>query len=207
MSFLKLLFSFAPWIAFLAISGPSMFRLKLGVIVAAVLVVVMGISKLHRGIILWAGVVFFIYALIAVVWLNNMWAVRHMGILANGALATGTWLTVLVGKPFTLDYAREHTDPALWDTPVFIKTNYLMTSVWGTVFTISVVNAWIKMSHPHLPALMFELIQYTLMIVTMLFSTWYPKYLKQHREKLAAETVAGDFISIPMTPRHRAGTK
>ena len=40
MSFFKLLLSFAPWISFLIIaSGHSMFRLKLGIVVAALLVV------------------------------------------------------------------------------------------------------------------------------------------------------------------------
>ena len=26
-------------------------------------------------------------------------------------------------KPFTLDYARDHTDPALWGSPIFLRTN------------------------------------------------------------------------------------
>ncbi|MGD0230425.1 MAG: hypothetical protein ABSC19_08710, partial [Syntrophorhabdales bacterium] len=151
MQFVKLLLAFAPWFAFLLISGHSMFRLKLGIAVAAVLVVLMGVTKLHRGIILWAGALFFLYALIAVVLCNDMWAVRHMGTLANGVLAVGTWITVAFRQPFTLDYAKAHTDPASWDSPVFIRTNYMCTSVWGFVFSIGGVLAWYRMLHHEIP--------------------------------------------------------
>ncbi|MDK9717888.1 MAG: hypothetical protein OEL57_08270 [Trichlorobacter sp.] len=181
MSIFKMILSFAPWIAFLIISGPTMFRLKLGIIVAAILVIVMGVTKLHRGVILWAGVLFFIYALISVVWLNNMWTVRHMGILANGTLALGAWLTVLLKQPFTLDYAKEHTDPSLWDSPIFLKTNYVITSAWGVVFIIGVLNAWLKMQHLAVPHWVFEVAQYSFMLGAMFFTNWYTAYVKRQR--------------------------
>lgn len=183
MAFLKLVLAFAPWLAFLFISGPSMFRLKLGLIVAAVLVVVMWVFKLHRGVILWAGVVFFAYALAAVVFLDNMWTVRHMGILANTALAAGTWISVLVKKPFTLDYAREHTDPSMWGDPSFIKTNYILTCIWGSVFVMGILNAWLKMTNPQVPAWVFETVQYLLLFGTMFFTTWYPGYVRKRESK------------------------
>lgn len=181
MSIFKMILSFAPWIAFLIISGPTMFRLKLGIFVAAILVVVMGVTRLHRGVILWAGVLFFLYALIAVVWMNNMWSVRYMGVLANGTLAAGTWLTVLMGKPFTLDYAKEHTDPSLWDSPVFLKTNYVITCAWGVVFIIGVLNAWLKMQHLAVPHWVFEAVQYSCMLGAMFFTNWYTAYVKRQR--------------------------
>jgi hypothetical protein len=40
MSFLKMLLSFAPWLSFLIIAHGSMFRLKLGIVVAAVITVI-----------------------------------------------------------------------------------------------------------------------------------------------------------------------
>jgi len=181
MSVFKMILSFAPWIAFLIISGPTMFRLKLGIIVAAILVIVMGVTRLHRGVILWAGVLFFIYALISVVLLNNMWTVMHMGILANSTLALGAWLTVLLKKPFTMDYAKEHTDPALWDSPVFLKTNYVITSAWGLVFIVGVFNAWLKMQHLGVPNWVFEVSQYACMLGAMFFTNWYTAYVKRQR--------------------------
>ncbi|MFZ0944850.1 MAG: hypothetical protein WB930_14655 [Syntrophobacteraceae bacterium] len=182
MSFFKMLFAFAPWVSFLVIARNSLFRLKLGLVVALVLVVIMGITRLHRGVILWAGLFFFTYATVAVALLNNMWIAQHMGVMANGALAVSTWLTIAIRKPFTLDYAREHTDPSLWDHPLFIRTNFVIASVWGLAFSVSAILAWGKIEHFILSELGYEVITYTLLIGTLAFSTWYPNYVRRRRE-------------------------
>ena len=182
MSFFKLLFAFAPWLSFLIIARDSLFRLKFGLVVALVLGVVMGITRLHRGVILWAGLLFFTYATVAVALLNNMWSAQHMGIMANGALAVSTWLTIAIKKPFTLDYAREHTDPSLWDHPLFIRTNVVIASVWGLIFSVNTILAWGKMEHFILSELGYEVITYTLLIGTVGFTTWYPNYVRRRRE-------------------------
>ena len=53
MDAIKLILAFAPWIAFWIISlGHSMLWLKIGIATAALLVIVMGITKLHRGMVL-----------------------------------------------------------------------------------------------------------------------------------------------------------
>ncbi len=182
MSFFKLLLAFAPWLSFLIIARDSLFRLKLGLVVALVLVVVMGITRLHRGVILWAGLLFFTYATVAVVLLDNLWIAQHMGVMANGALAVSTWLTIAIRKPFTLDYAREHTDPSLWDNPLFIRTNVVIASVWGLIFSVNTILAWGKIEHFILSELGYEVITYTLLIGTVAFTTWYPNCVRRRRE-------------------------
>ena len=182
MSLLKLLLAFAPWLSFLIIARGSLFNLKLGLVVALVLSVVMGVARLHRGVILWASLLFFIYATLAVAVFNDMWTARHMGILANGMLAASTWLTVALKRPFTLDYAREHVDPSLWNDPLFIRTNVIITSVWGLVFTVNAVLAWGKMEHIVLSELGYELLSYTLLIAAAVFTSWYPKHARHRRE-------------------------
>jgi len=181
MSCFKLLLAFSPWLSFLVIARDSLFRLKLGLVVALVLSVVMGITRLHRGVILWAGLLFFTYSTLAVALFNNMWTAQHMGVMANGALATFTWLTIVLKKPFTLDYAREHTDPSLWGNPLFIRTNIVITSVWGLIFAVNTILAWGKMKHLILSGLGYEVITYTLLIGAVAFTTWYPNYVRPIR--------------------------
>jgi hypothetical protein len=178
MFFLKLILAFAPWLAFLIIAHGSLFRLKLGLISALVLSIGMGVTRLHRGVILWVGLVFFTCASLAVVVFNNMWAIRYMGITASGVLATATWMTVFFRKPFTMDYAKAHTDPSLWNDPLFIRLNMILTSAWGLTFTINSFMAWGKMENIILPELGYEIISYTLMIGTAAFTSWYPDYLR-----------------------------
>jgi len=184
LSFLKLILSFSPWIALLVIARDGLFRLKVGLAVGFFLSVAMGITRLHRGIILWAGLSFFTYATLAVVVFGNMWTVKYMGVMASGVLAASTWLTIVLNKPFTLDYAREHTDPSLWNSPSFIRTNIVLTSVWGLAFTVNAILAWGKMEHFILSELNYEITSYTLLIGTVDFTNWYPNHVRRRSHAL-----------------------
>ncbi len=179
--FFKLILAFSPWLAFLLIAHDSLFRLKLGLAVGLVLSVVMGITRLHRGIILWVGLIFFSCAMLAVAGFNSAWTAKHMGIMANGAMAVATWLSIIIKKPFTMDYARQHTEPSLWASPLFIQTNIVITAVWGLAFTFNTILAWGKMEHFVLSELAYEVITYTVLIGTASFTSWYPAHI--HRVK------------------------
>lgn len=183
MPFLKLILGFAPWLAFLIIAHDSLFRLKLGLVVALVLSLIMGILRLHRGIILWVGLAFFSSATVAVVFLENMWTVRYMGILSHGALAIATWYTLAVKRPFTMDYARAHTDPSIWNHPEFLRTNMIVTLVWALCFTGGALVAWIKMEWRGLPDWEYELVSYALMFFGVVFTNAYPAFVRQKRIK------------------------
>ncbi|ABE39810.1 conserved hypothetical protein [Rhodopseudomonas palustris BisB5] len=184
LAFFKILISFAPWLSFLIIARDSLLRVEIGLSVALALTVLMGLLRLHRGIILWVGVAFFGGATIAVIGFNDSWTLRHLGILANGALALGAWLTIALGKPFTLDYAKEHVDPSLWNDPKFIRINVLMTAVWASAFTVSAVLAFGKMEQFALSELGYELISYAILISTAIFTAWYPEHLRRARAAL-----------------------
>lgn len=186
MSFLKMLLGFAPWISFLIIAHDSMFRLKLGIVVAAVLSVVMAVARLHRGVIMYVSILFFLYSIVAVVFMNDMWTVRYMSVLANGSLAIGVWIGLALKRPFTLEYSRETTAPSLWEDHVFLRTNYLLTTMWAVVFTISVLLAWQRSIQPAMPIWAYETISYSLLVSAMFVSTWFPKYIKKHREAATA---------------------
>jgi hypothetical protein len=181
LAFAKLLVAFAPWLAFLFIAHDTLWRVELGLGVALVLSVIMGVLRLHRGIILWVGLVFFSVTTVAVIAFEDTWTLRHLGVLANGALAAGAWLTVVAGKPFTLDYAKEHVDPALWNEPQFVRSNVIITSVWATTFTINAGLAFIKMERLGLSDLACEIVSYGLLVGTAVFTVWFPSHLRRKR--------------------------
>jgi hypothetical protein len=182
MQALKLLFAFAPWIAFWIISGgASMLRLQIGICVAAVLVVVIGVTKLHRGLILWAGVVFFAFALTAVVLLKNLWVIHHLGPLASGTLFVFTMLSIIIGRPFTESYAQEHVPPELWNSSSFIRSSYTVTGVWGMIF---LANTLVNVVRPYFPDVgewTFRGIELTILVSGVFFTTIYADYMKRKR--------------------------
>jgi hypothetical protein len=179
MSFLKLVFSFAPWIAFLIIAKGTLLRLEIGLVVALALTILMAVLRLHRGTIMWVGLVFFGAATVAVLGFHNLWTMKHLGVLANGALAVGSWTTLLIGRPFSLDYARQNTDPALWNQPVFIRTNVRITAIWAAVFTFNTALAWILMEDVLLPQWACHTLSYAALIGAAAFTSWYPRHVRR----------------------------
>lgn len=182
MDALKLLLAFAPWIAFWIISGGhSVVRLDVGICVAAALVVIMGITRLHRGLILWAGVVFFAFALITVVLLKNLWVIQHLGILASGTLFTATLASIVIGQPFTESYARDHVPREVWDSPAFIRSCYTVTGVWGIIFLANTLVNVVKPYNPDLGEWFFRGVELCILGSGVVFTTVYSNLMRKKR--------------------------
>ena len=179
MSFLRLILGFAPWLAFLIIAHGSLFRLKLGLLIALALSIVMAVTRLQRGMIMWVGLIFFSTAALLVVVLNAHWTVRYMGVLAMSVLSIGSWTSLLIGRPFTLDYARQRVDPSLWNDPRFLRVNRRLTAAWGVAFTINALLAFGKMQRFGVEPLAYELLTYACLIGTALFTSWYPAHVRR----------------------------
>ncbi len=182
MDALKLLLAFSPWIAFWIISGgQSMMRLQIGLGVASALVVVMGVTKLHRGLILWAGVIFFAFALVFVVLLKDLWVIRHLGILASGTLFMATMVSIVIGRPFTESYAREHVPEELWESPNFIRSCYTATGAWGIIFLANALVNVFKSYHGELGEWFFRGVEFSILALGVVFTTAYSKFMRKNR--------------------------
>jgi hypothetical protein len=187
MDALKLVLAFSPWLAFWIISGHSMLRLQIGICVAAVLVIVMGITKLHRGLILWAGVIFFAFAFFAVVIFQNTWVIRHLGILASGTLFTFTFLSMTLAQPFTDSYARDHTPEELWDSAEFIRGNFTVTGVWGFIFLGNTLLNVVKLFYPELGEWAYRGVEIGFMGGGVAFTTIYSNLARKRRQSAPPE--------------------
>lgn len=188
MDAVKLLLAFSPWIAFWIISaGHSMLSLKIGICVATLLVIVMGLTRLHRGAILWAGVIFFPFALVSVAWLQDKWVIHHLGVLASGTLFVTTVVSILSGHPFTEDYAREHVPREMWDSPVFIRSCYVLTSFWGAIFLANTLVNLAKLYRPDSGELLFRAVELGLIISGVLFTTIYARLSRSKRMAISVK--------------------
>lgn len=67
------------------------------------------------------------------------WLQRWAGEISNIALAVFAIVTLLIGRPFTLPYARDTTPPEHWESPLFLRINQRISAVWACAFTVSAV--------------------------------------------------------------------
>lgn len=125
-------------------SGPGRFEESVSAALGIALLVIFASWRLGSSIKLmeWFDVAFFVVMCIigvvasaaVITWLE-LWA----GELVNLALVVFALGSILIRRPFTLEYAREQVSEEFWDNPLFIRTNYVITWAWAAAFGVSAV--------------------------------------------------------------------
>jgi putative sterol carrier protein len=124
--------------------------------------------------------------------LRSDFMVFYGGVLSDATLALMAWGSLLVGNPFTYDYAKEDWDEALWDNPIFIQTNQIITAVWGAIFTVQALIGGTSMVldlEGTARIILVAVIPRSLLIGGIAFSAWFPRW---YPPRAAARLSAGD---------------
>jgi len=66
------------------------------------------------------------------------WTVATVRLAVDGGLLAIVLVSLAIGRPFTLAYARERVPEAFWALPVFHATNRIISAVWGLAFAVLV---------------------------------------------------------------------
>ncbi|MGE0383066.1 MAG: hypothetical protein AB7O90_19730 [Hyphomicrobium sp.] len=135
--------AFLPWIFFASLYGTNSLMMLIACLGALLLMVVLNFRELRKGFILpWGSVI--VFALLAI---NSQltlwpWGQAHASLLANSALAAIVLFSMVIGKPFTLQYAREQAPPERWHHPLFLKINWVLTSIWAVLLIIMALPSY-----------------------------------------------------------------
>jgi hypothetical protein len=129
---------FVPWILFAVLCRRD--TLQAAVVVGLVGALVISAPSLRAGRpkILELGTVAFFVVFLLVVFVVDPGADdflnRYARAIATAGLALIAAVSLLVGRPFTEQYAREQVDPSLWNTARFKAVNRNFTLGWILVF-------------------------------------------------------------------------
>jgi len=131
-----ILLAFAPFIAFAVVDrlvGPTQ-GLFAGVIVSVTLLARDWVTPGRTPKILEIGtaLLFAGLAVYAVVG-QPTWSVIGVRLCVDTGLLLIVLVSMAVGRPFTLQYAREQVAPEFWSSPEFARTNYVITAMWRSV--------------------------------------------------------------------------
>jgi len=107
---------FAPMIIYGVLVGNSVFSVIIALVAATATLLIISWTDLRKRMMMaWVNAVIFGSALIAIGVLGIVWIVPYLGILIYATLASFTIGSILTGRPFTLQYAREMVDPSYWE--------------------------------------------------------------------------------------------
>lgn len=136
------LLGWAPWVALSVLVGPGRFVLSVTVAVAmsfGFIAVdrVRGRSLKVLNVIDVTSFVAFLLLGLSVTAGTRTWLETWFGEISNLTFALVAFGSMLARRPITSQYSRESTDPADWEHPRFLRTNYVITAVWGGAFVLA----------------------------------------------------------------------
>ncbi|MDD4604359.1 MAG: hypothetical protein PHF97_11215 [Bacteroidales bacterium] len=180
-----LMLGFLPWMLFLFFSGHTMLSLKIAIVISLVASITLGFGDLKRGFILqWGTCIFFIVCLVLVDLLNSRWMAMEMDLVSNLALASIMWFTILIGKPFALQYARRGPPKEYWNDEKFIRGCRFITMVWACLMTFAVLVSVLKRTTwVHLPNWVYFDITVLNIVVGLTFTTIFKRKKRLQRQR------------------------
>src|SRR5271156_3290783 len=149
-----ILLAFAPFIVFAIadrIVGP-MEGLVAGALVAAALVARDYIIPGRAAKILEIGTLLLFGGLALYAVLGGpIGSVIGVRLCVDAGLPLIVLLSMGIGRPFTLQYAREQVASDLWESPAFVRINYVITAFWAFAVALMVIAERAVLCVPSVP--------------------------------------------------------
>lgn len=185
----------APWIILGVFEGPG--RTVWAVLAALVLSVAFVAADVVRGRTLkLLGAVNIVYFAVLLVVVNLVgpagldWIEVWLGEISNITLTVIAVGSIAVRMPFTLQYARDETPRELWDHPLFLRINYVITWFWAASFLVSSAVGFYGdfVLHDNNNLWTGWIIQVGAMLVAVEFTAWYPAHARARAGVPGAES-------------------
>ena len=99
-------------------------------------------------------------------------------IAADVGVLTISLASLIIRKPFVLQYALEEVDAATAKLPGFMKATYIITWAWTGAFVLMIIGNMLTIYLPGLPLWSGLVIAFAARNSAAYFTTWYPQYRK-----------------------------
>jgi hypothetical protein len=178
---MRVLLAFAPFIVFAVIDhlAGGTAGLVAGAAVSAVLVLRDWFGGVRAPKLLELGTVILFGALALYAVLSDpAWSLIGVRLRVDVGLLLIVLVSMAIRRPFTLQYAREQVSPELWDRPIFIRTNYIITAVWAVAFAVN-AGADVALLYGPAPSAGIGVAATIAAIVAAFwFTSWYPRRVR-----------------------------
>ena len=176
-----ILLAFAPFIVFAVLDKylGSTGALIAGAVISGVLIARTWTKPGHPIRILEIGT-FILMMLLAIYTATAGSALSVIGVrlCADTGLLLIVLISMAVHRPFTMEYAREHVSADLWNSPRFVRINYVLTAGWAVAFAVMVLAEIGILFIPGLPASVGIGAVGAAILGGFAFTDWYPKHVK-----------------------------
>jgi hypothetical protein len=177
------LVGFLPLIVYGILSGTTPGSQQIALLAACLISLVVGYKTLKRGFYLdWANFLMFAGALLCITVLHITVIAEYMTIIIYLVLSLVAFGSLIVGVPFTIQYARDMVDPSRWDHPVFLSVNAFTTGVWGSLFVVNLALVTYAKFGTGVAAQVAGMAIYGVLALGLAFTILYPEYLRKKQQ-------------------------
>jgi predicted transporter len=183
-----ILLAFAPFIEFVVLDEllGSTEGLLAGIIMSAGLLIRDLMSADREPKIIEIGTaIFFCGLAVQALLLDPAWSIDGVRLRVDSGLLIMILVTLAIRQPFTLQYAREQVAPEFWESPEFVRANYVITAMWALAFSVVVIVELILLQWPEVPPRVGILVTIAALVGAVKFTSWYP----EHRRAMLSKTI------------------
>ena len=110
---------------------------------------------------------------------------------ADAGVLTISLASLIIRKPFVLQYALEEVDAATAKLPGFLKATYIITWAWTVAIVLMIIGNVLTIYVPGLPLWFGLVIAFGARNSAAYFTTWYPQYRKAKEGAAPANALPG----------------
>ncbi|SDF26094.1 hypothetical protein [Terriglobus roseus] len=175
-----ILLGLSPFIAFAVLSRFTSAAVALWAAAAVSVVLILRELKLGRSLkVLDCGTLILFAGLACYTTLvHRTWDIMGVRAVVDTGLFLIMLISLIIKLPFTLQYAREEVPESLHTSPIFIRTNYILTAVWTVAMATVAAFDMLAHSNPDYSTLSRRMIIVSL-VAAFSFTKWYPDHVSK----------------------------
>lgn len=106
---------------------------------------------------------------------GTQWSIAAVRLRVDAGLLLIVLLSMVLRRPFSLQYARERVARAHWDSPAFMRVNYVISAAWAVAFGVLVLADIAMVYMPALPHAGSVAATVLALAAAAWFTGWYPQ--------------------------------
>jgi hypothetical protein len=190
-----ILLAFAPFIEFVVLNEllGSAEGLLAGIIMSAGLLIRDWMSADREPKFIEIGTaIFFCGLAVQALLLDSAWSIDGVRLRVDSGLLIMILVTLAIRQRFMLQYAREHVAPEFWESPEFVRTNYVVTAMWALAFSVVVIVEIILLQWPEVPPRVGILVTIAALVGAVKFTSCYP----ERRRAMLSKRWSNRFVGV-----------
>ena len=168
-----------PWVIYLVCISTSYLDHEVAALTAFIATIVFCFQEIRRKSIIELGtLIYFSLLIVAYLLPINNCLNTYEFLLANSSLAIIMWASIVLKKPFTIQYAKQFVPAYVCLTPLFKFINIMISSVWAMALSLMAIDNILQSQGLIHSLWINEAITTSIIILAVLFSAQFPDWYK-----------------------------